>query len=216
MNQRCILLYFLICLSFSLMAQEEESTTPFKKDLWLTSLEGTISSSNSTLGNSNSQQFNTTYGFDISSNKLFKDRWAAGLRLTATRSASSSFIDRESESIFLGPSISHFFSDNPQGSLFLEFSPGYVRFFESSEANIGLGIVEEVVDGNGFGTIIRFGYAHVINEKVVFNFGMNITNFWILADRTSEPGPTTVSENLSIGSLAFSFGFSVLLEKFFF
>ncbi len=209
---------FLLCLflCFGYITQAQESETPFKKGLWLTSLEGSISSSNSTLGNGVNSRFNTAYGFNISSNKLFKDRWAAGLRLTATRASSSSFIDRESESIFIGPSITYFFSPAKTGSLFMELSPGYVRFFENSEANAGFLIAQESVDGNGFGTVFRFGYAHVINEKVIFNFGMNVTNFWIAADRTTEPGPITVSENLTIGSLAFNFGFSVLLEKFFF
>lgn len=198
------------------MVHAQEDETPFKEGLWLTSLEGSISSSNSTLGNNARSNFNTAYGFNISSNKIFKDRWAAGLKLTASRTSSNSFILRESESIFIGPAITRFFSTAPQGSLFLGFSPGYVRFFESSETNAGLIVAKESVDGNGFGTVIRFGYAHVINEKVIFNFGMNLTNFWIRADRISEPGPLRTTEDLTIGSLAFNFGFSVLLEKFFF
>lgn len=214
MIKRVLLFILLFC--SGLMTQAQESETPFKKGLWLTSLEGSISSSNSTLGNAQNTNFNTAYGFNISSNKIFKERWAAGLRLTAMRAASNSIINRESESIFIGPSITYFLSAAKQGSLFAELSPGYVRFFENSEANAGFLIAKESVDGNGFGTVLRFGYAHAINDQVIFNFGMNLTNFWILADRTTEPGPTTETENLTIGSLSFNFGFSVLLEKFFF
>ena len=184
-------MFLLVLTAFMAQGQEEkkEVVTAFKKDLWLTSLEGTISSSNSTLGNNTN--FNTAYGLNISSNKIFKDRWAGGLRLTAQRESSNSFIVRESESIFLGPNLAYYFSKSTQGSLFVEFSPGYVRFFESSESNSGLITAQESVDGNGFGTVFRFGYAHVINERVIFNFGMNVTNFWINAERITEPGPTS-------------------------
>lgn len=198
-----------------LFAQEAE--TPFQKGLWLTSLEGSISSSNNTTNtNQNQNNFTSAYGLNIASNKLFKDRWAVGLRINAQRSAVSGVLERESESVFIGPSITHFLSDAPTGSLFISFSPGYVRFFEQSSASSGAVDISESIDGNGFGTAVRFGYAHLVNEKVLFNFGMNLNNFWIIADRVREPGLDISNENLSIGSIAFSFGFSVLLEKFFF
>ena len=214
MFRSSILILLFIGLNIGLKAQEEQ--TPFKKGLWLTGLDGAISSTDSTIDTLSTNSFSTAYAFNISSNKIFKDRWAAGLRLTASRASSSGFLDRESESIFIGPSITHYFSASKDGSLFLELSPGYVRFFDKSESQPGVPTILESVDGNGFGTSLRFGYAHLVTEKILFNFGMNITNFWIVADRISEPSGISRTEDLTIGSIAFNFGFSVLLEKFFF
>ena len=209
----CLLLLMLLVIQIN--AQEEAS--PFRKGLWLTTLDGSISSASSTTNAiANQNSFNTAYGLNISSNKLFKARWAAGLRLNAIRSSAGGILERESESVFVGPSISHFFSPATTGSLFLEFSPGYVRFFEASSVRSGTTQLKESVDGNGFGTNLRFGYAHLVSDKILFNFGMNLTNFWIVADRKVEPGLNRSNENLSLSSVAFNFGFSLLLEKFFF
>jgi hypothetical protein len=161
------LLYLLLLFLWVKFAQGQESETPFKKGLWLTSLDGSISSANSSLGRNNNANYNTAYGFNVSSNKIFKDRWAAGLRLSAARASSNSVIEREAESIFIGPGMTYFFSQTAQGSLFMEFAPGYVRFFESSKTNSGAISASETVDGNGFGTVLRFGYAHAINEKIL-------------------------------------------------
>ena len=208
----------LLFLCLATQGYSQESTTPFKKGLWLTGLDGSISSTNNALAsnNSNNNNFNTAYGFKISSGKIFKDRWTAGLILAADRSSSDGIFNRQTESIFIGPSIRHFFSKAPQGSLYLEIAPGYVRFFEKSELRSTFTRTSESVDGNGFGLAMRFGYAHLVNESVIFNFGMNITNFWIWADRTQLPSNTTTQEDLLLGSIAFNFGFSVLLKKFFF
>jgi hypothetical protein len=210
-------LRLIICLiGFVTLAHAQESETPFKKGLWMTGLDGIISSASNALDTVNRSNFNTSYALNIASHKFLQDKWAAGLRLTASRSSSVGIVERQSESIFIGPSLMHFFSDSKDGSLFIELSPGYVRFFEKSESTSTSLPFSESIDGNGFGLTGRFGYAHVIDEKIVFNFGMNVTSFWILADRNSEPSGLSKKENLRIGSLAFNFGFSVLLEKFFF
>lgn len=214
MIKKSALLLLLCFFVFDSIAQED--VTPFQKGLWFTGLDGSISSSSNTLGGNSRGNFNTAYGFNISSSKLFKDRWAGGLILNAARSSSDGILNRQSESIFIGPSIRHFFSEAPQGSLYLEFAPGYVRFYEKSETNLGLTKVFESVDGNGYGMAVKFGYAHVLDKNIVFNFGMNVTNFWIKADRNRQPQNTTQREKLVIGSVAFNFGFSVLLKKFFF
>lgn len=216
MIKKVSLLLFFICLVSQAIAQE--STTPFKKGLWLSGLDGSISSTNNALAsnNSNNNNFNTAYGFNISSSKIFKDRWTAGLVLAAQRASSDGIFNRQTESIFIGPSIRHFFSKAPQGSLYLEVAPGYVRFFEKSALTNTFTRTSESVDGNGFGLGMRFGYAHKVNDSVIFNFGMNFTNFWIWADRTQIPANTTTQEDLILGSLSFNFGFSVLLKKFFF
>jgi len=209
-------LFTLLSMFVLSLVQAQETNSPFKKGLWFTGLEGIISSSNNTLDTVSSGSFNTAYAFSISSKKLFSDRWAAGLKLSAKRSSSSGVFQRESESFFIGPSIVHFFSDAKDGSLFLEFTPGYVRFFEKSAATTSNNNFSQSIDGNGFGTSLVLGYAYVLNEQIVFSFGMNMTNFWITGDRVTEPAGTSIEENLTIGSLAFNFGFSVLLEKFFF
>ena len=89
--------------------------TPFRKGRWLLKMSGSISSSSvrtdSIVGNS----YVNAYSLDLSGSKFIADKWAIGVILVGERGGSKQIIDRTTETFFVGPLGSYYFSDNPTG-----------------------------------------------------------------------------------------------------
>ena len=195
--------------------EEDSVVTPFRKGRWLTGLSGSISSSGTTeLDTAGGNDFNNAFGLEISTGKFFKDRWLVGVIFQAERSSSQQFLVRESESLFVGPVLSYYFSKSEHGSIFFTISPGYVRFREETRIDQSGTITQELVDGQGIGSLYSVGYSYVIHDRVALDFGFNVTSFWIDADRESQPSGERGGENFNLNNISFSFGFNVLLDSF--
>ena len=102
-------------------------TTPFRKGRWLSGLSGTFNSNTLKLASSEELFSSNSYGIEIFTGKFFKHRWFAGFNVIAISSSGSGLIERESESLLIGPSLSHYFMDEPYGSLYVSILPGYIR-----------------------------------------------------------------------------------------
>ena len=75
---------------------------------------------------------------------------------------------------------------------------------------------EVLSKGGGFGTLIGLGYSYVIDDKIAFDIGFDLNLFWIGIDQEQQPVGTIISQNLSVSNTAFTFGFNVILDDFFF
>ena len=209
----------LLVFSDAMASDQQDSVnnpTPFRKGRWLTGLSGSISSGSSSLSPTASGVSRNQYAMDFATGRFVKDRFLVGMIFQVSRTNSEEFIKRTAETLFLGPSASYYLSDSEQGSLFVTGSVGFAKFRDETELQQNGTLTRVEIDGNGLGSILRFGYAFVIHDRISFDLGLNLTTYWLSADRLSQPGNTTTKENFRVGDLSFSFGFNVLLDDFFF
>ncbi len=217
---RPLLFLLLLSVSFGSLAQEADTGdtlgTPFKKKKWLTGLSGSISSGAARADTSSQRSYSNTYGFDLSTGRFVKDRWLVGVVFTANRQNTVEIIKREAESLFIAPFINYYFSESETGSVYLSFAPGYTAFRDETELQQAGIMQREKVEGDGFGILLRLGYSYILHERIAFDLRLNFSNSWINAKRFSEPIRLSSEDNFELGNLSFSFGFVVILDKFFF
>ena len=185
--------------------------TPFRKGRWLLKMSGSISSSSVRTDSIGGSSYVNTYSLDLSGSKFIADKWALGMILAGERSGSKQFVDRTTETLFLGPLGSYYFSDNPTGSVFVRLSPGYSAFkntvIEVNQGDENL----DVITGQGVGFLVNLGYSLVLRDVVAFDLGFTYTSSWIWARHSINSGMDVRDENFRVGGIAFSFGFNVLL-----
>lgn len=191
-------------------------TTPFRKGKWLSGLSGSFSSNTLKLESSEDLFSFNSYGIEIFTGAFFKDRWFAGFNVIATSSSGSGLIERESESLLIGPSVSHYFLKEPYGSLYLSVLPGYIRIREEGTISLGEEVFNQTAEGPGFVTRIRLGYSYVISRRIVLDVGVGTNLSWLNLSYSSEIEAAQRKESIFANGTFFSFGFNVLLDEFFF
>jgi len=215
-----LLLFFLTALfltSWGAYAQgnpNDSIHSPFRKGRWLTGITGTISSSVNESKSTDERTSSNEYALNILGGKFFKDRWLVGGIVQMDRSDADGLTDLNTEGLFLGPLVTHYFSDSERGSLNLTLSPGYTRynnsisFLDDLEENI------EESEGSGFGFIVNLGYSYVVFDRIAFDIGVALTQRWLKVERRLEPGEVVFSDEINLRDISFSFGFRVLLDRF--
>jgi hypothetical protein len=202
-----------------LQAQGTDSdsvTTPFRKGRWLSGLEGSFSSSTLKLGSSEELFSSNNYGIGIFTGAFFRDRWFIGFNVVANSSSGSGIIERESESLLVGPSLRYFFLKESYGSLYVSALPGYIRVREEGTVLLEGEVLKQKAEGPGFATRIRLGYSYVISQRIVLDVGVGTSLSWLDVSYTSEIEEVGLKESIFSNGTFFSFGFNVLLDEFFF
>lgn len=202
--------------AFSQEISEDSITTPFRKGRWLTGLSGSISSGSTRLDTASNKLFANQYAMDVSTGKFFKNRWLIGGIFRMQRDNSRQFVDLESESVLIAPMLGYYLSDNPQGSIYFLVAPGYASFRERTVVIVAGTPSQELLKGSGFGLLLSMGYAYVLHDRIGFNLGLGLSSTWANAEREIDQGRTMNKLNVFTGNLAFTFGFSVILDEFFF
>lgn len=207
-----------ICIgNTALFAQDssaDSTSTPFRQGRWLTGITGTISSSANESKSTDERTSSNEYALNILGGKFFRDRWLVGGIVQMDRSDADGLTDLNTESLFLGPLVTHYFSASEHGSLNLTLAPGYtrynntIRFIDDLEENI------ETSEGSGFGFIINLGYSYVVFDRIAFDIGVALTQRWLNVERRLEPGDIVFSDDINLRDISFSFGFRVLLDRF--
>ena len=203
-------------ISQNINSNTDSINTPFRKGRWLTGLSGSISSNSTEVSGSDEKTTTNEFGLNISTGRFIKDRLLLGGTLNADRASSAGSVDSTRETLFIGPFLSYYLTPNLRGSLFTRLSTGYVRFREETILNSIPETAEVLSTGGGFGTLIGLGYSYVIDDKIAFDIGFDLNLFWIGIDQEQQPVGTITSQNLSVSSTAFTFGFNVILDDFFF
>ncbi len=219
----CVLRQFLLLSGLLFLVQSataqvmvDSLDTPFRKGRWLTGLSGSISSNTNKVSAVDEKTITNEFGLNLSTGKFIKDRWLLGGKINADRASSAGSVDRTTESLFVGPFVSYYLSSNSRGSLFTSLSTGYVRYREETKLNT-LQVTNELSsEGGGFGALVGLGYSYVIHDKIAFDIGFNLNLFWIGVDQEELPSGMISSQNIAISNIAFTFGFNVILDDFFF
>ena len=187
--------------------------SPFRKGRWLTGITGSIDSDRNETKSIEEITSSNEYAINIVGGNFFKDRWLVGGIIQADRSDAEGTTDINTETIFIGPQIAHYFSDSPRGSLFLSLSPGYTRYRNLVRFGEGVTENEEVSEGSGFAFLLNLGYSYVVFDRIAFDIGFGVGQFWVDVDRELQPEGTVASDNIKIRNFSFSFGFRVLLDR---
>lgn len=196
--------------------QADSLDTPFRKGRWLTGLSGSIRSSTSEISGLDEKTVTNEFGLNIATGRFIKDRLLIGGNFNAERASSGGNIDNNRETLFVGPFLSYYISKNHRGSLFTRVSPGYVRYSEEVRLNSLASPTSFASEGGGFGTLLGLGYSYVIDDKIAFDIGFDLNLFWVSVDVEEQPVGTVSTQNIAISNTAFTFGFNIILDHFFF
>ena len=203
--------------SFSQNPSDSSSVvTPFRKGRWLTGLSGSISSGSNSLDSIGSGIDRNQYNIELGTGNFVRDRLLIGGIISLSRSNSDEIFFETSELLFIGPVITWYLSNEDHGSLFLSATGGYAKFREESGYNLNGSPFAILIDGNGGGGQFSFGYSHVLHDRVSFDLKLGYALYWIGANVLEQPANISRRKNFTVGDLSFSFGFNVLLDKFFF
>ena len=211
-----------LCVAFSvqLYSQNTQSTdsitTPFRKGKWLSGLSGSFSSNTLKLESSDELFSSNSYGIEIFTGTFFRDRWFLGFNVFAISSSGAGLIERESETMLIGPSVSHYFLKEPYGSLYVSVLPGYIRIREEGSVLVGEDVLSQNAKGPGFATRVRLGYSYVISRRIVLDVGVGTNLSWLDLTYSSDIESINRKESIFSNATFFSFGFNVLLDEFFF
>ena len=216
-----VLLLSLLCMGQQGRAWAQDTSadtlsTPFKKGRWLSGLSGSFSSNTLKLESEEGLLSTNSYGLEIFTGVFFRDRWFIGFNLLGYSSSGSGLIERKSESLIIGPSLSHYFLKEPYGSLYVSILPGYIRIREEGSIVEGDGINTRLAEGPGFAARLRLGYAYVISRRIVLDVGVGSTLSWLDVNYSSDLESINGTESIFSNATFFSFGFNVLLDEFFF
>jgi hypothetical protein len=125
-------------------------------------------------------------------------------------------VERESESLVVGPSVSYYFLKESYGSLYVSVLPGYIRVREESRLIVEDEVFTQLAEGPGFVTRIRLGYSYVISQRIVLDVGVGTAFSWLDVSYSSDIDNIQRQDSLFSTATFFSFGFNVLLDEFFF
>ena len=203
--------------NYSLLAQDSIVTdsviTPFRKGRWIVGLSGSINSTRNETLDTDSKNFSSQFGINISGGNFVKDRWNIGGTLSLNRTNRSGENETTSESLFVGPTASYYMSKTSYGSLYLSLSPGYVRYRDFLILVDEDTFTQQNTEGDGFGLRLGFGYSYVIWDRIAFDIGINWNLFYISAEEVFQPSGNRLSGDIQISNVDFNFGFRVLLDK---
>lgn len=196
--------------------QGDTLETPFLKGRWLSGLSGSFSSNTLKLESEDELISSNSFALEVFTGTFFRDRWFVGLNMLASNSSSAGLFARQSETLLIGPSVSHYFLREHYGSLYLNVLPGYIRIREEDSVRDPDTTSEQLAEGQGFSSRIRLGYSYVIGRRIVLDVGVGTNLSWLGVEYTLEGEAGSRSENLFSNTTFFSFGFNVLLDEFFF
>ena len=209
----------LLLMSLQLAAQKSDSVssqTPFLKGKWMSGLEGSISTSRISMDTTTNSTFINTYGVNFRSGRLLADRWLVGLAVDFFRRSTNALIVEESDLFQVGPFVRFYTSQKPGGSLFFQSSVGYVKFREKTTIitpNFNFG---SSTTGDGVGIIVGIGYAFLVTKSVTLDLGLNYDFSFINAKVKDLINRTEEKQHINRAATTFSFGFTILIDEFFF
>lgn len=182
----------------------------------MSGLSGSFSSNTLKLESEEGLISSNSYGLEIFTGTFFKDRWFVGFNVLGLSSEAAGLIERKSETLLIGPSVSHYFLKEPYGSLYVGVLPGYIRIREEGSIRNEGAITKQLTEGPGFSIRVRLGYSYVISRRIVLDVGVGTTLSWLDVNYSSDLELINRKESIFSNATFFSFGFNVLLDEFFF
>lgn len=223
MNQiKQLLIIFLGILSISsspLFSQTTQDTisvsTPFAKGRWITGIAGSISSGSNTLNTSGEGMNINQYAIDYRTGKFARDRLLVGGLFSLSRDNIESVNSRTLETLYAGPMVAWYLSDDDQGSLFINAAGVFSKFRDETHLENEIG-TEQIRDGLGGGMMLRLGYSFVLHKRITFDLSLNYSKMWLVSNETEQEISSVYTDDFTVTDLSFSFGFNIILDHFFF
>jgi len=116
----------------------------------------------------------------------------------------------------MGPLVRFYTGKNPGGSLFFQSSVGYVKFREETTITTPSFNFGSSTTGDGVGIIVGMGYAFLVTNSVTLDLGLNYDFSFINAKVKDLINRTEEKQHINRAATTFSFGFTILIDEFFF
>lgn len=183
--------------------------------MWISGLNGRISSGNITDRLSNSGTVENVFDFTSESAYFFKDGLAIGWTLTGSGSINTGM--SETSAFSLGAFTRIYFSKRRDiGALFGELSMQYVSVNSKFTTLNSAVPFNERVSGAGFGFSMSIGYTYLLMDAIGFDFKMKYDGAWLDGQRSNTISNIEAPIDTYSGKISFSFGFTVFINEFFF
>ncbi len=196
------------------MTKKDSVETPFRKNRWMTVVGGSISSStiNGNPQGGNVNAFTSRYSVNIALSYFVITKLSVGLSFNAYRNSSRQLIERETESMTVGPFVTYFISTSNNGSVFFQAGSGYGKYWEENIEEQDSITVTQNITGNEFGGSIGLGYSHVILDKLAFNISMMYDIYKVNTTLTGTGHPEEKKFSSTKVQIRFLFGFAYFLK----
>jgi len=192
---------------------EDSIYSPFRQSRWFAGISGGILSSNSDQSQGE-DVFTNRYNFDINISYFVARQTMAGLEFNIFRSAMRDLVERESESMTIGPIGRFYVSRKGEGSMFFETGFRYGKYWEKAALNSQSDSVKQFqqLSGKELGMLLGIGYSHTLLDKIAFEMGMDY--YFAYFNGTNENTMTGAIEKADNHRIQFEFtvGFVVFLR----
>jgi hypothetical protein len=219
--KKFVILFFILVMAipWQLSGQEKEAKkdsveTPFRKKRWLTMVTGSIASSaiNGNPTGSGSDVFSNRYSVNIALSYFMVNRLSVGLSFNAYRNSSRQLLEREVESMTVGPFVTYYLSKNNHGSVFFHGGLGYGKYREEDTEKQDTVLITQNITGNEFGGSIGLGYSHVVLDKLAFSISMMYDIYRVNTTLNGTQYPENEKFNATKIQVRFLFGFAYFLK----
>ncbi|GGG56588.1 hypothetical protein [Bizionia arctica] len=188
--------------------------TPFRKGRWLTGLSGAIGSGSFENTKTDNKSISNWYRFEIATGTFLIDRLNLGLSVNMERSNEENENEENtSETFFVGPKGTYYLSPSSIGSVFFSLSPGYALYRETLGGLEDEIYVENINKGGGFGFLSTFGFSYVIQDRIVFDLGLNYNVYWLNLNQGTSVNQNSNNVTYELSNISFSFGFKILIDS---
>lgn len=218
MRTGAIIWILLVLFLAPLSAQGEADstqTTAFRKGRNLVRMEGGISSSflgNAADGGARIQNGNQ-YSYALNLGKLVSTKHLLALEFKITKEEMVGIINSSAETMAVGPFYRYYLGIEPAFAFYLQAGVSYASYHGTATSDRAFMLIDEYLDLQGIRGSMGFGLSYVMNDRACFEVGCiyGHSRLWGTYENliTREVHPTVLNH----GSMAFTFGFSILFER---
>jgi len=190
-----------------------ERLMPFRKGRVLLGASVYISSDGvryDTTSYSNQRVIND-FNFEFKSGYFVLDKFLVGGFFRIKRLSSSDFVDKEIETLQVGPFLRYYLSPNSHGGVFLHMAFSYAKVRDELKFTIGNNQVDRIVDGDGFGTGLGVGYSYSPFDRMSLDMSVSYSLIFGRASITNNLAQQSVFEDFIYTQILFGLGVYVIL-----
>ena len=157
------------------------------------------------------QRVTNDFNFEFKSGYFVLDKFLVGGFFRIKRLSSSDLINKELETLQVGPFLRYYLSPNSHGGVFLHMALSYAMVRDELKFTIGNNQVDRVVKGDGFGTGLGVGYSYSPFDRMSLDMSVSYSLIFGRANITNNLTQQNVFEDFIYTQILFGLGVYVIL-----